>query len=247
MRPIAYSIRILACADRCVPSAMPPVPAAIGIWGAADDAQNWSIERMSMIPSPERMGRTWDSAFSVTLRPRTYTRLVCVCLGPPLGVLYWLIIPIALVLGAILSLVGRGNTMLWGISVVTELSLALTVILTGVEIKSAAPTEEEHSGWPGPFLMAVGRRSVWLVLIILLSWTFISLIPIFLLGVGALLSSAPLTFVMSDFDFGFWHVDRFWESLVLAVLGFPSVIAALHFVNLIAVSYGRVFVLAARQ
>ena len=202
---------------------------------------------MNMIPSPERMGRTWDTAFSVTLRPRTYARLVYVCLGPPLGVLYWLIIPIALLLGAILSLAGRGNTMLWGISVVTELSLALTVILTGVEITSAAPANEEHSGWPKSYLMVVGRRSVWLVLIVLLSWTFISLIPILLLAAGALLSSAPLTFLMSDFDFGFWYVDNFWESFILAVLGFPSVIAALHFVNLIAVGHGRVFVLAARH
>ena len=200
-----------------------------------------------MVPSPERMGHTWDLAFSVTLRPRTYSRLVYVLLGPTLGVIYWLVVPIALVLGAILSLVGRGNIMLWGISVMTETFLALAVLLTGVEITSTTPASEGHSGWPGSFLKIVRRRSVWLVLIVLLSWFFVSLIPILLLATATLLASAPLTFVMSNYDLGFWYVDSVWESFVLALVGFPSVLAALHFVNLFAVGHGRAFALAVRR
>ena len=59
------------------------------------------------------------------------------------------------------------------------------------------------------------------------------------LGLASMLTAAPLLIGLTDIDLGFWHVEKLWEAFLLALLGPPTAILALHLVNTVALANSR--------
>ena len=59
------------------------------------------------------------------------------------------------------------------------------------------------------------------------------------LGLASMLTAAPLLISLTDIDLGFWLVEQLWEALLLALIGPPTAILALHLVNAMAVANSR--------
>ena len=59
------------------------------------------------------------------------------------------------------------------------------------------------------------------------------------LGLASMLTAAPLLINLTDIDLGIWLVEELWEAFLLALIGPPMAILALHLVNAVAMANSR--------
>lgn len=169
-------------------------------------------------------------------------------IGLPLGLFYAVFIFGAILLGITLIPIGIGVLLLIGLAMGVWILLAiereLAVLLIGVELDPLITPRTGSGGFIATVKMYFSHRGTWKslgYLIIRLPLGIVTFGIVFItIGIASTLTAAPITLLLTDLDFGFWHVDEMWESFILAPLGPPVGVIALLIIDRVALANARI-------
>lgn len=187
-----------------------------------------------------------DSSLQLVIRWRTYSRMLYLLIGLPLGIFYAVFIFGAVLLGVLLAPIGIGILLLIGLGMGAWILLAIdreiTVMLVGVELDPLIPPRADgifasikiyfmHSGTWKSLGYLILRFPLGII-----AFTIVFIV----IGGASTLMAAPITLLLTDLDLGVWKVDEMWEAFIIAPFGVPAGILALFIIDRVALGYARI-------
>ena len=187
-------------------------------------------------------GRT--GFFGVVARPRSYSNILYLLLGLPLGTLYFTVLVTGFSLGLglmVLALIGIPILIgLWyATNAFMQLERAVAVGLVGVDIEPVDPLPAWPGGLWAHFKSLMAHAPTWRGIVYLLL-RFVAGVGTFTIAVTLVSTSLAMTFApvymwtSDDLTWGSWTFDPFWWSFALVPVGFVLTFVSLHAMNALA-------------
>ncbi len=194
------------------------------------------------------LGAYWESAFSVVTRWRTYSRLLYLVLGLPLGMMYVAFLVTAISISGGLSIIGVGLLLLLGVLgglwMLLGIERELAVLLLRVDLPVVRSPEYGAAGPIGQLRAYLADKGTWRALAFLMAKLPLGALSFALsllaIAMASTLVAAPVTYWVTDIDLGIWRIDQFWEAIIAFFLGLPAGLAALHLIDAMGAFYGRI-------
>jgi hypothetical protein len=193
--------------------------------------------RSSSIPNP----------FLVLAEARTYTTLLYLLLGFPLGLVYFVMLVTGGALGIGLSVIAVGLVILFMLVLagwaLTLFERQLAIHLLGANVPPAKPEGAPKDGWP--WIKSVfGNPVTWKGILFLglkfplglASWV----VTIVLLAIVATFVTAPLSLALgASINIFEWQIETYGEAAVLTLIGFLALLPTAYFLNALGAVWAR--------
>lgn len=193
--------------------------------------------RSGSIPNP----------FTVLADTRTYTTLLYLLLGFPLGLAYFVIFVTGGALGAGLSIIAVGLVILFMLILagwaLTLFERQLAIHLLGADVPPAKPAGAPKDGWP--WIKSVfGNPVTWKGILFLglkfplglASWV----VTIVLVATVGAFVFAPLSLLLgAEINIFAWQIETYGEAAVLTLIGFSMLVPTAYFLNALGAVWAR--------
>jgi hypothetical protein len=178
----------------------------------------------------------------VAFRPRTYSRIFYLLIGLPLSLFVTTFTLTALVLSIALAPVGIGLIVLGGLAtgvwILFGIEREAAILLLRTDIKPIVTPKSESDDAVSTVKAHLKSPRTWLTILYLIGRFPVGaisfVVTVSALGLASMVTAAPLLINLTDIDLGIWLVEELWEALLLALIGPPLALAALHLVNAVA-------------
>jgi hypothetical protein len=183
-----------------------------------------------------------NSLYAVAFRSRTYSRIFYLLIGLPLSLFVTTFTLTALVLSIALAPVGIGLIVLGGLAtgvwILFGIEREAAILLLRTDIKPIVTPKSDSDDAVSMVKAHLKSPRTWLTILYLIGRFPVGaisfVVTVSALGVASMVTAAPLLINLTDIDLGFWLVEELWEALILALIGPPLALAALHLVNAVA-------------